>query len=105
METKYVHLHSEGRHLGDDHDLWTTGFYDPEGKWHPESDHSTEEEATERARYLNGGNDSSEVERLQAEVKELKELLMDYASSDANMMAPNGSTRIRTAAILKRLTE
>ena len=25
--------------------LWTVGFYDPEGEWHPESDHSSKEQA------------------------------------------------------------
>lgn len=35
--------------------LWTVGFYDPDGKWHPESDHGTPGEAAERVHYLNGG--------------------------------------------------
>ena len=35
--------------------LWTVGHYDPAGKWEPESDHSTSEEAAERVRQLNGG--------------------------------------------------
>ena len=36
--------------------LWTVGFYDPDGKWVPESDHSVREEAARRVRYLNGGD-------------------------------------------------
>jgi hypothetical protein len=36
--------------------LWTVGFYDPEGKWHPDSDWDDWERAAERVRYLNGGN-------------------------------------------------
>lgn len=36
--------------------LWTVGFYDPEGKFHPESDHSVQESAVARVHYLNGGN-------------------------------------------------
>lgn len=36
-------------------DLFTVGFYDPNGKWHPESDHSTREEAAHRTRVLNFG--------------------------------------------------
>jgi hypothetical protein len=36
--------------------LWTVGFYDPAGKWHPESDYSDREQAAARVRYLNGGN-------------------------------------------------
>jgi len=34
--------------------LWTVGFYRPDGKWHPESDHSIREEAAERVAWLNG---------------------------------------------------
>ena len=36
--------------------LWTVGFYDLSGKWHPGSDHSSKEEAAKRVHYLNGGN-------------------------------------------------
>ena len=35
--------------------LWTVGFYDPNGKWHADSDHSTPAAAAERVHYLNGG--------------------------------------------------
>lgn len=35
-------------------DLWTVGFYDPNGQWHPESDHACKEEAAQRAAWLNG---------------------------------------------------
>lgn len=44
---------SEGNYM--EHDLFTVGFYDPSGKWEPESDHSTREEAALRVHYLNGG--------------------------------------------------
>ena len=36
--------------------LWTVGFYDPQGKWRPESDHDSEREAADRVHFLNGGN-------------------------------------------------
>lgn len=49
MKTIYVYIRSEP-------ELWTVGFYDPEGKWHPESDHDTADKAAERVHYLNGGN-------------------------------------------------
>jgi hypothetical protein len=45
----YVYLYSQGDNL------FTVGFYDPSGKWHPESDHTTREQAAERVHYLNGG--------------------------------------------------
>ena len=32
----------------------TVGFYDPDGKWHPESDHDTNELAAQRVAWLNG---------------------------------------------------
>lgn len=44
----YVYIESE-------HNLWTVGFYDPQGKWHPDSDHDSREEAAKRVHYLNGG--------------------------------------------------
>ncbi len=36
-------------------DLYTVGFYSPDGKWEPESDFSTRDEAAARVAYLNGG--------------------------------------------------
>lgn len=45
---KYVYIKSEAC-------LWTVGFYDPSGKWHPESDHKSSEAAAGRVHYLNGG--------------------------------------------------
>lgn len=35
--------------------LYTVGFYQPDGTWEPESDHSSTEEAAARVHYLNGG--------------------------------------------------
>jgi len=35
--------------------LFTVGYYDPAGKWHPESDHTSRDDAAERVHYLNGG--------------------------------------------------
>ena len=43
----YVYIRSE-------RSLWTVGFYDPNGKWHSESDHSDPEKAAERTAWLNG---------------------------------------------------
>ena len=39
--------------------LWTVGFYSPDGKWHPESDHESRDAAAARVHYLNGGNEKS----------------------------------------------
>lgn len=46
----YVYIRSEPN-------LWTVGFYDPSGEWHPDSDFATREEAAKRVHYLNGGRD------------------------------------------------
>ena len=43
----WVYLKSEPR-------LFTVGFYKPDGKWEPESDHSSAEQAASRVNYLNG---------------------------------------------------
>lgn len=44
----WVYIQSEER-------LFTVGFYDPQGQWHPEFD-GTKEECTARVAYLNGGS-------------------------------------------------
>ena len=43
----YVYIQSEP-------ELWTVGFYKPDGTWQPESDHSESHLAAERVAYLNG---------------------------------------------------
>lgn len=48
----YVYITSNE---GNGHYLYTVGFYDPSGKWQPESDHGTAKEAADRVHYLNGG--------------------------------------------------
>ena len=65
LDFMYVYIHSEraGARIVKDspeyghfeHDLYTVGFYTPEGKWQPESDHGTRDDAAARVRYLNGG--------------------------------------------------
>ena len=44
---------SEGNYM--EHNLYTVGFYTPDGKFVSESDHATREEAASRVHYLNGG--------------------------------------------------
>jgi hypothetical protein len=41
--------------------LYTVGFYDPSGNWHPESDHDSKKKAGDRVRYLNGGKDNEKT--------------------------------------------
>ena len=40
--------------------LWTTGLYKPDGKWEPESDHDSPQEAAARAEWLNGATENYE---------------------------------------------
>lgn len=47
--------------------LWTVGFYEPSGKWQPESDHESREAAGGRVHYLNGGADIRKFEAWQRE--------------------------------------
>ena len=51
----YVYIQSEPG-------LWTVGFYKPDGKWNPESDHDNSEEAAKRVAWLNGSGEDSEEE-------------------------------------------
>ena len=39
--------------------FYTVGFYDPSGKWHPDSDWDSREDAAKRVHYLNGGKDAA----------------------------------------------
>jgi hypothetical protein len=43
----YVYIRSEPG-------LWTVGFYAPDGKWFPESDHDSSDDAAKRVAWLNG---------------------------------------------------
>lgn len=40
--------------------LWTVGYYDPDGKFQPESDHDSKSDAAERVHYLNGGDSAND---------------------------------------------
>lgn len=39
--------------------LWVVGFYAPNGRWMPESDHEVRAEAAERVAWLNGSGASA----------------------------------------------
>lgn len=45
----YVYIQSEPN-------LWTVGFFNPQGEFTPESDHKQQTFAAERVHWLNGGN-------------------------------------------------
>lgn len=50
----YVYLRSEPQ-------LWTVGFYTPDGEWVPESDYECRDDAAERVHWLNGGGKPSDI--------------------------------------------
>ncbi len=53
----YVYKQTERwKEKGYAHYLYTVGYYEPSGKWIPESDHDNTEGAVERVSYLNGAN-------------------------------------------------
>lgn len=76
----YVYLQSERT-------LWTVGFYDPDGEWQSESDHSTPEKAAERVAYLNGGGDALElrgaIQQLKEQVTMLERGMIDLKTTAA----------------------
>lgn len=62
--------------------LWTVGTYDS-GQWDSESDHSKEEEAAERARYLNGGNTLTPLQKVAPDLLEaLEKAVYDLETVD-----------------------
>lgn len=61
----YVYIRSEPN-------LYTVGFYSPDGKWNPDSDFGTRDEARQRVNYLNGGND---LAKLKTELDNFKSLV------------------------------
>ncbi|MFW6116664.1 MAG: hypothetical protein ACOC6F_02960 [bacterium] len=58
-EYRYLFIQSE-------QSLWTVGYYDEGGGWHPESDHDSPEEAAKRVHYLNGGAEEINMDLLEA---------------------------------------
>ena len=65
----YVYIKSEK-------ELWTVGFYGPDGLFQSESDHGSTGEAAARVHYLNGGR----VEEVDEYVERLQERV-DYGDS------------------------
>ncbi|MGW0058093.1 hypothetical protein [Nocardia nova] len=65
-------------------ELWTVGHYDPEGKWIPESDHGSSEEAADRVVLLNGGTPPNRAAATTGDVGDrLAEILAGIDPADA----------------------
>lgn len=67
----YVYIRSESQ-------LWTVGFYQPNGRFESESDHGSPEEAAERVRFLNGGNPGIQFDARKIEPARILEILLSY---------------------------
>jgi hypothetical protein len=80
----YVYIQSEPA-------LWTVGFYGPDGKFEPESDHDSTKEAAGRVAYLNGGQGggayatTAEHRQLQDQVIALAEQIAALAGRTAEL--------------------
>ena len=57
----YVYIRSEPQ-------LWTVGFYTPDGAWETESNHDSKEEAAERVHWLNGGKASKKKQTVRGSI-------------------------------------
>ena len=54
----YVYIETEHNVGPNGENLYTVGFYDPSGKWVPESDYNDRNEAAARVAYLNGNTNA-----------------------------------------------
>lgn len=67
----YVYIRTEPN-------LWTVGFYNPDGTFEPESDYNSAEEAANRVAYLNGSI-------CQITKGQLQKVLRDYNFTDSEI--------------------
>ncbi len=58
--------------------LWTTGFYKPDGSWYPESDWPTPGEAAQRTAYLNGAPNEKWVQTVEECIQSLKQQIITF---------------------------
>lgn len=70
----YVYLQTEPN-------LFTVGFFQP-GKWEPDSDHPTREEAADRVAYLNGKNPPDLTNAIFVELKRWQKSLSGCITDD-----------------------
>lgn len=71
----YVYIESENwtDEDGIKRHLYTVGFYKPDGRFEPESDHSEAGAAADRTAYLNGGLPWHIVEDIQGAIRRYME--------------------------------
>lgn len=67
--------------------LYTVGFYDPSGRWHPDSDHNDRDKAAERVAYLNGQKSNTITEHARKSLEnDIYQLLMENPEMDMGEM-------------------
>lgn len=126
MSYVYVRTEKAGKD-GAEHDLYTVGFYCPEGRFIPDSDHATTDAAAKRVNFLNGHVDAETIRRAGAydqlvdALRDLERTLNPVREGDdewwmgwhdklvAEGVEPNGTTirrrcAARAAEVLKAVT-
>ncbi len=63
--------------------LWTVGFFDPDGRWHSDSDHSEREDAATRVAFLNGqaSSPNEELDALALAHERLEKQFRDHVAT------------------------
>jgi hypothetical protein len=72
--TAYIYINSEPQ-------LWTVGFYRPDGTWEPESDHISSESAAGRVIALNGGGFTQRLIDLEKGLESALEELAEHRAA------------------------
>ena len=85
----YVYIRSEPF-------LWTAGHYTPGGKWEPESDHGSKDEAAAHVAWLNGaaGCDPGQLAALADSI----DRRLDNENADRQTIAEDVAEQLRTLA-------
>ena len=57
---------------------YTVGFYNPDGKWHSDSDHDSKADAGLRCNFLNGGPSDQRMQELRNAILEIAAALQAF---------------------------
>jgi hypothetical protein len=95
MNTTYVYKLSEPN-------LYTVGYYDPIGRWYPESDFATRLEAAARVHYLNGGASPETIAMLEKLVADLERMGIPPSTVVRRAPAPRGGRKAAKRKAVKK---
>lgn len=80
----------------------TVGYYTPAGRWMPESDHDTDEQAAARVNYLNGGQEKvAVIASLCEDIRQLRERCTALEDPDINPYILTGDDLAKAEARAK----